>query len=140
MQISVPHPRRTPTNHEVEHCLTTVRNLDEQIAQIKENIEHLQKQLKDVEDTRMNHLSFMSAIRCLPPELIGQICKACIKMGTSPLVLNQVCGRFREIVNNTSEFWGCVYVTDGWTDSWQGYRYWDNVKVSLYHYCFKWII
>jgi hypothetical protein len=134
MQISTPHPRRLPTEEEVEHCLSVVQDLDEGILQIRESIEDLQIQLKALEDTRRNHLSFVTPIRCLPPELISEICKTCVEMGVSPLVLNQVCGRFRDIINDTSEFWSRIHVTDGKEVPYRlGYKNWDNEKVRVYH-------
>ncbi|PVG04138.1 hypothetical protein CPB86DRAFT_868884 [Serendipita vermifera] len=116
MQISTPHPRRLPTEEEVKHCWSVIGRLDEEIIQ----------------DIRVNHLSFMSPIRCLPSELIGEICKTCVDMGVNPLVLSHVCGRFHETVNDMSELWSRIHVTDGRTDGWKrGLEYWLNPMVGL---------
>jgi hypothetical protein len=139
MQIPNPHPRRVPTDEELKHCFSVVEDTDRQIAQIKEGIEDLQMQLKTLTATRMNLLSFISPIKRLPPELIGEICETCVKAGISPLVLGQVCGRLREIVNGTSELWSHIHVTDGsrWSDYWGGEEYWEATKVNPYHYCLE---
>jgi hypothetical protein len=105
MQIPNPHPRRLPTDDEVKHCTVVVEGLDAEISR-------LQKQLDALKERRLNHLSFISPIRCLPPKLISEICLACVKMGVSPMTLNQVCGRFREIVNSTSELWSRIHLVD----------------------------
>jgi hypothetical protein len=139
MQIPNPHPRRLPTDEELKHCFSVVGDMDRQIAQIKERIEDLQMQLETLTATRMNHLSFISPIKRLPPELISEICETCVKAGISPLVLGQVCGRFREIVNRTGELWSRIHVTDGsgWSDYWGGEEYWMNEKVNPCHYCLE---
>jgi hypothetical protein len=112
MQISFPHPRRLPTDDEVEHCTFVAEYLDAEIDKIKLEISRLQKQIDVLKEKRLNHLSFISPIRCLPPELISEICLASVKVGISPLILNQICGRFREIVNSTSELWSRIHLTE----------------------------
>jgi hypothetical protein len=127
MRIPNPHPRRLPTDDEVKHCKVFVEGLDVETDKIKMDISRLQKQLDALEEKRINYLSFISPIRCLPPELISDICLACVKAGMSPMTLNQVCGRFREIVNNTSELWSHICLTD---HAWIGSRF---SGVNIYH-------
>jgi hypothetical protein len=136
MQISNPHPRRLPTDEELKHCVSVIGNIDGQIIQIKERIKDLQMQMEALKDNRMNHVSFISPIRCLPPKLLREICETCVEMGVNPLTLNQICGRFREIVNDTDEIWSRIRVTDGWPEVNRGTppSCWDNMKVNLCHH------
>ncbi|PVF91259.1 hypothetical protein CPB86DRAFT_830673 [Serendipita vermifera] len=134
MDISYPHPRRLPTDDEIKHCLSVIEDLNEGIALLREEISNIQIQLASLEESRVNHLSFISPIRCLPPELIGEICKICVETGTSPLVLNQVCGRFRDVVNDTSELWSRIHLTDNRMETHQRvekHKSWQTLQFSL---------
>jgi hypothetical protein len=124
MEIPVPHLRRLPTDDEVNHCRLVVKGLDEEIWRF-------QKQLHALKERRLNHLSFISPIRCLPPELISEICLACVKVGVSPMTLNQVCGRFREIVNSTSELWSRIRLMDDASNPWSIQSYSSEVDICL---------
>jgi hypothetical protein len=123
MEISNPHPRRLPTDDEVNHCLSVVKGLDAEISR-------LQKQLDALKARRLNHLSFISPIRRLPPELISEICLACVKAGVSPMTLNQVCGRFREIVNGTGELWIRIRLMDDASNPWSIQSHLSEVDMS----------
>jgi hypothetical protein len=113
MQIPTPHLRRLPTGKEVEHCISVSGRLDVEIDKIKKKISRLQNQIDTLEAKKTNHLSFISPLRCLPPELISEICSASVSAGVSPLILNQICGRLREVVNDTGELWSRIYLTNG---------------------------
>jgi hypothetical protein len=127
MQIPNPHPRRLPTDDEVNHCLSVVKGLDAEISQ-------LQKQLDALKERRLNHLSFISPIRCLPPELISEICLACVKVGVSPMTLNQVCGRFREIVNSMGELWSRIRLKEDEPNYWSIESRFSEVNIYLIKY------
>ncbi|PVF91258.1 hypothetical protein CPB86DRAFT_366257 [Serendipita vermifera] len=102
MQISTPHPRRWPTDEEIKQCWSVAEGLDAEINKIKRTILSLQDQVEALEkEKKTNYLSFVSPIRCLSSELIIKICLACVEAGVSPQILNQICGRFSEIVNST---------------------------------------
>jgi hypothetical protein len=113
--LSNPHPRRVPTEVEVQHCLTVVDNLDTEMGNLQKKIEKLQKKMKSLEYKKQNHLSFMARIRCLPIDVIGEICKACVDVGISPFLLARICGRFRDIVLNMKVLWSHIHVTPGAT-------------------------
>ncbi|PVG04137.1 hypothetical protein CPB86DRAFT_792874 [Serendipita vermifera] len=109
--LSTPHPRRLPTEVETQHCLTVVDNLNAEMGNVQQQIEKLQKRMKSLEAQRLNHLSFMARIRCLPTDVVGEICKACVDAGISPFLLSQICGRFRDIVINMKVLWGRIHIT-----------------------------
>jgi hypothetical protein len=110
MELSTPHPRRVPTTIEIQHCVKAVGDLNAEIGNLKDQSEEIQQKLKTLECQRLNHLSFMGPLRCLPPEIITEVCKACIDAGISPFLLSRICGRFRDVVLNTKVLWSHIHV------------------------------
>jgi hypothetical protein len=110
MELSTPHPRRVPTTIEIQHCVTTVGNLNAEIGDLQDQSEKVQRRLRTLERQRLNHLSFMSPLRCLPPEIIIEVCKACIDAGITPFLLSRICGRFCDVILNAKVLWSHIHV------------------------------
>lgn len=113
--LSFPHPRRCPTVAEVTFSKNLVYNLDQEIDEILKEVNVLQNQLQLLQDRlqplekrRDNHASYISSFRRLPVEIIEIIVHICLKGGVELVVMTQICGSIRDIVNGMSDIWSSV--------------------------------
>jgi hypothetical protein len=113
--LSFPHPRRCPTIAEVTFSKNLLYNLDQEINQIMKEVNTLQNQLQllqaqlqPLQKRRHNHASYISSFRRLPVELIEIIVHICLKEGVELVVMTQICGSIRDIVNGMSDIWSSI--------------------------------
>jgi hypothetical protein len=120
-----PHPRHCPTPAEVSSNKTIIHELDREIDEVTEQINILQKQLHLLRKRRENHASYISPLRCLPPEIIEEIIRVSIKEGAQITVLTEICGTIRDIAIGMSDIWSRLLLTHG------GWPYMSDYMVRI---------
>ncbi|PVG01796.1 hypothetical protein CPB86DRAFT_58198 [Serendipita vermifera] len=101
--LPIPHPRSCPTADEV--LLYKGR-----ITSINEQIDETQNQVLELERKRSNYASYISPLRCLPTEILGQIIHLCLNHGVDLATLIQICGTVRDVAIRMTKIWNRIRV------------------------------
>jgi septal ring factor EnvC (AmiA/AmiB activator) len=105
-----PHPRRLPSLEEISSTRTSIVELDNELNDLRVQIEQLESRVAVLQNERENQVSFIAPFRRLPQELLANIAKICIRTGDSPSNLNQVCHSFRMAVNSINHAWSTIHL------------------------------
>jgi hypothetical protein len=92
------HPRRLPTAWEIQENRGKIRELDTNIADLKEQLEKLQAD-------RNVRASFISSFRRLPAEILCEIIVNALNMGQSLARLSEVCASMRSAIIGMKQLW-----------------------------------
>jgi hypothetical protein len=103
--LPFPHPRNSPTRAEVLFHKDTIKSLDEDISGVEKEVAKLQARLHYLQQKKANHSSYISPLRCLPPELLSEIVYTCFWNGIDLMTLAQICGTLRNVVVGMSALW-----------------------------------
>jgi hypothetical protein len=103
MEWTPPHPRRLPTTWEIHENRGKIRELDAKIADLKEQLEKLQRD-RDV------CASFISSFRRLPAEILCEIVLQAINKGQSPIRLSEVSASMRDAIIGMKQLWTTIYL------------------------------
>ncbi|PVG01784.1 hypothetical protein CPB86DRAFT_58065 [Serendipita vermifera] len=106
--LPFPHPRHHPTNSELFSSRSLVNSLDQEIGNLRQKIEELQARIQHLQHKRENHASYISHLRCLPPEILCSIVQIAVEGGVRLLTLRQICGTIRYVVNGMTTVWSKV--------------------------------
>jgi hypothetical protein len=101
MEWTLPHPRRLPTAWEIHENRAKIGELDAEIADLKEQLEKLQRD-RDI------RASFLSSFRRLPAEILCEIVLHAINKGQSPIKLSKVCASMRDAVIGMKRLWSTI--------------------------------
>jgi hypothetical protein len=106
MEWTPPHPRRLPTASEIQENQSKIYELDAKIADLKEQLEKLEKD-------RYIRASFISPFRRLPVEILCEIVVHALKRGQSPISLSNVCASMRAAVIGMKRLWTTISFAPG---------------------------
>jgi hypothetical protein len=102
-----PFPRQGnyPTQAEVLFHKNAIKSLEQDISNIEDEISRLHARLRCLQQKKANHASYISPLRRLPPEILGEIIYICLYNGIKLTTLTQICGSFRDVVVGMSNLW-----------------------------------
>ncbi|PVG01801.1 hypothetical protein CPB86DRAFT_781165 [Serendipita vermifera] len=106
--LPFPHPRHWPTQEEILCHKAAIKELDREIADTENEISTLQTRLHHLQQRRANQASYISPLRCLPPEILIEIVQICLQINVSIGTLTQICGNLRDVVTGTPTFWNRI--------------------------------
>ncbi|OAX34723.1 hypothetical protein K503DRAFT_698218, partial [Rhizopogon vinicolor AM-OR11-026] len=98
---------------ELEHVESMINGLYAEIEAIHKRVSLLQEKRHAVQSRIFTSRARISSMRFLPTEILQRIFKACLPAGRyvtpdirfAPLLLCQICRRWREVAEATSELW-----------------------------------
>jgi hypothetical protein len=76
--VPFPHPRPYLTQTEVLLHKDTIKGLEEDISDLEDEITSLKARLQHLQQKNANHSSYISPLRCLPPDLLSEIVEICL--------------------------------------------------------------
>jgi hypothetical protein len=106
--LPFPHPRQLPTGDEIRHSKSIIEDLDRNIEDLEQDIRRLQTRLHEVQRKRANYASYISPLRRLPTEILGEIVSFCIHNSVDITVVASICGRLREVALGMSRIWSNI--------------------------------
>jgi hypothetical protein len=119
--VPFPHPRNCPRGAEVLLHKDIIKILEQDIINIENEITglkqdvadtrevtRLQTRLQDLRQRKTNHASYISPLRRLPPEILGEIVYMGLYNGVKLSTLTQICGTLREVVLGMSALWNRI--------------------------------
>ncbi|PVF94869.1 hypothetical protein CPB86DRAFT_625990 [Serendipita vermifera] len=104
-ELPFPHPRKLPNNVEVRECKAAISVLDQNIEDIRMQMQKLEKQLEDLDQKRANYLSYISPFRWLPVEILGEIADICLYNGTNITTLTSIHSTLRNAIIGMQSLW-----------------------------------
>ncbi|PVF95804.1 hypothetical protein CPB86DRAFT_561877 [Serendipita vermifera] len=105
-----PHPRQCPTRAEMASGKQEIQRLDQELTNLKTQIEGLQAQFARLQRERDNYASYISPFRCLPTEILTEIVHLCLENRVPHGDLMKTCGTIRNVVNGTPTFWNKIQI------------------------------
>jgi hypothetical protein len=109
-ELPFPHPSRLPSVEDIQLHKATIKQLDQEIYVIKRQIDVLQTQLRNLQQKRANHASYIAPLRRLPTELLRYIVEICWESGIDMTVLLEMCSRVRQVVIGLSKVWSKIVI------------------------------
>jgi hypothetical protein len=119
--LPFPHPRNCPSRAKVLLHKDAIKSLEQDIIDIENEINRLeqdvvntgeiarlQTRLQDLRQRKTNHASYISPLRRLPPEILGEIVYMGLYNGVKLSTLTQICGTLREVVLGMSALWNRI--------------------------------
>ncbi|OJA10185.1 hypothetical protein AZE42_01819 [Rhizopogon vesiculosus] len=105
---------------ELEHVESVINGLYAEIEAIHKRVSLLQEKRHAVQSRIFTNRARISPIRFLPTEILQRIFKACLpddryvkpEIQSAPLLLCQICRRWREVAEASSELWSSIAVED----------------------------
>ncbi|OJA11167.1 hypothetical protein AZE42_09992 [Rhizopogon vesiculosus] len=105
---------------ELLHIESTINNLRAEIEAIHKRISLQQETRRAVQARIFTNKARISPVRFLPTEILQHIFKACLPNDqyiipytqSAPLLLCQICRRWRDVAEATPELWSSIYVQD----------------------------
>jgi hypothetical protein len=103
--LPFPHPRSCPAQADIPLHQNMIKNLEEDITAIENEISSLQTRLRHLQQRKANHVSYISTFRRLPSEILSEIVYICLHDGVNLTALTQTCGTLRDVVVGMSDLW-----------------------------------
>jgi hypothetical protein len=110
MNLPFPHPRQLPSEDDIGRSKSIIEQLDRNIEDMEQDIRQLQTRIQEVQQKRTNYASYISPLRRLPAEILGEIIEICLQSGVHITVIAGICSRLREAVLGMAGIWSHISI------------------------------
>jgi hypothetical protein len=111
-ELPIPHPSSLPSAEDVRFNKFIINHLDQEIDALKGRIYVLNLQLRNLQEKRANHASYIAPLRRLPNETLRDIVEICWEDGMDMAILLQTSARIRQVVLGFSKAWSKIRISD----------------------------